>query len=150
MGQIFKVTILSIFLFSLASCSSISQSKEDESYRIDYYSGGGFTGMESGVTIFSDGNVKFWKKRLNSERQITDSLKLSEEQITKLNEISKNPELFTFSNKYTGNYTTYLLLTKGIQLNHISFNGAELPAEMPDCLKNLISEIKIILKNKGA
>jgi len=150
MGQLFKVIILSIFVFSFTSCTSISQSIAEESYRIDYYSGGGFTGMESGITIFSDGNVKFWKKKLNSERQITDSLKLSEEHVTKLNEISRNTELFTYNNKYTGNYTTYLVLTKGIQLNNISFNGSELPAEMPACLKDLISEIKIILKNKGA
>jgi hypothetical protein len=34
-------------------------------------------------------------------------------------------------------------------LNQISYNGAEIPAEMPDSIKDLISEIQSLFKIKA-
>lgn len=146
MRQLLKAAALVIFLFPFVSCSSSNASIAKINYRIDYYSGGGFTGMESGLTIFSDGTVAFWNKKLNSEREITDSLKLTREQIEKFNELTASPELVSYSHNYHGNYTTHLIITKDIQLNDISVNGSDLPQDMPASVSNLISEIKVIFK----
>jgi hypothetical protein len=149
MRQLLKILLLSILIFPFISCSSTSQSVKDEGYRIDYYTGGGVTGIESGLTIFNGGQVIFWDKLLNKSRHTTDSLMLSDEQIVKIDSIIKSPELFTYSHKYTGNYTAHLVIIKDIQLNQISYNGAEIPAEMPDSIKDLISEIQSLFKIKA-
>ena len=144
MRQLYRVAIISILFFSFTSCSATNILVTHSEYRIDYYSGGGFTGIESGLTIFSSGTVKFWKRNPNSERRITDSLKLSEIQLKEIDNLITNPELFTYTFKFSGHYTTHLVLSKDIQLNQISFNSSDLPEEMPVSVKNLISEIKTI------
>ena len=144
MQQLFKFAAISILLLSYISCSSNIQYITDDNFRVEYFLGGGFTGIQSGLTIFSDGTVKLWRKILKSSRQITDSLKLSDEQFLQLNETINDSEFFSYHNKFSGNYTTYLTVTKGIQVNQISFNGSDLPADMPASIKDLISEIKTI------
>jgi hypothetical protein len=144
MQQLFKFATVSILLLSFISCSSSIQSVTGDNFKIEYYSGGGFTGIQSGLTIFSDGTVKLWKQNLQSSRQITDSLKLSDEQFLELNETIIDSEFFSYHYKFSGNYATYLTVTKGIQSNQISFNGSDLPPDMPASIKDLISEIKTI------
>jgi hypothetical protein len=144
MRQIFKVSRATLLFFLVISCYLTVLYAREDNFRIDYYSGGGFTGFQSGLTIFSDGTVKFWKQNLSTNRQITDSLRLSGELLRKFNQSINNPEFFTYHNKLAGNYTTYITLARGIQLNRISFNGFDFPADMPASIKELISEIKII------
>jgi hypothetical protein len=144
MRQFYLVAIVSTLFFSITSCSSSNTLPAGNEYRIDYYSGGGFTGIESGLTILSSGTVKFWKRNPNSERRITDSLQLTEIQLKRLDDLIINPELFTYTYKFSGNYTTHLVLSKDIQSNQISFNSSDLPEEMPGSVKDLISEIKTI------
>jgi len=150
MRQLLNAGIIMILLFPFASCSSTGQSNPDESYRIDFYSGGGYTGAETGLTLFSNGKVYFWKKLINAARVANDSLQLTNDQIIKLNNLIRDPGVFSYTHKYSGNYTTHLAIIRDIQLNQISFNVSDLPGDMPDPIKNLISEIQNIFKSKGA
>jgi hypothetical protein len=102
--------------------------------------------MESGITIFCDGTVKFWKRAPNSIRISEDSLKLSDEQIKKINDLLKDPVLFSYSSTFSGNYNTHLVITKDIQFNQITFNASDPPIEMPSSVLDLIAVIKTIYK----
>ncbi len=141
-----KAAMLFILFLPFTSCSSSDSCTINNNYRIDYYSGGGFTGVESGITISCEGWAKFWKRNLNSLRQTTDSVTISSDKLKKISELMKNPELFLYNNKFAGNYTTHLVLMKDIQFNQITFNESDLPANMPDVIKDLINEIKGINK----
>ena len=140
--KIAAVFLSALFLF--ASCSSTESFNISNGFRIDYYSGRGFTGFENGITVYSNGVLKFWESKSNSIRIEKDSLQLSNVQIKILSDMIKNPELFSYSPKYSGNYTTYLVLMSGIQFNKISFNASDLPKDMPSSVKNIIAEIQKI------
>ncbi len=146
MQQLFSVIMFCMIVLSFDSCSQPYTSLTNLNYRIDFYSGGGFTGVESGITISSQGWAKFWKKNLNSLRQTTDSVAIPSNMMKKITDLMKNPELFSYNNKFAGNYTTYLVLVQDIQFNQISFNDSEPPSNMPDVIKDLITEIKKIKK----
>lgn len=137
--------MMTLFLFP-ASCTSIDSCSQNGEYRIDYFTSGGFTALETGVTIKCDGSVVFWNKMPNSSRNVTDSLKLSDSQIRVFDTLMKNPEAFTYTNKYPENYTTNLILLKGDNFNKISFNGSDIPADLPDSIKDLIREVQSINK----
>ena len=103
--------------------------------------------METGVTINCNGWIKYWERKLNSLRITNDSLKLTTDQLKTIDEKMKNPELFTYSNKYVGNYTTYLTLFHNDKINTISYDAADVPLSMPSSIKRLLAEIiKIINK----
>ena len=146
MRQVIYLIMSVIIVFPLFSCSNTYSSLTNVNFRIDFYSGGGFTGVESGITISSQGWAKFWKKNLNSLRQTTDSVAIPSDQMARITNLMKNPKIFSYDNKYAGNYTTYLVLAQDIQFNQISFNDSEPPSNMPDVIKDLISEIKTIKK----
>jgi hypothetical protein len=126
------------------SCSCGSNCDGPRNYHIDYSSGGGFTGIESGITINSNRSVKYWKRNINSAPVITDSTELTSGQLNTFNELIKNKEVFTYKNDFKGNYTARLVIVSSESTNTISFNPAELPKDMPDVLKNIIAEIKNI------
>ncbi len=144
MFKLVKTAALLLLFFPLASCSNSNLCSTNNNFRIDFYSGGGFTGMESGITISCEGWAKFWKRKPNSIKETTDSVSVSNDSMKKISELMKNPELFTYNNKYTGNYTIHLVLMKDIQINSISFNQSEPPENFPESMKELISEIKNI------
>ncbi len=146
MRQLIYLIMSIMIVFSFFSCSHPYSSLTNVNFRIDFYSGGGFTGVESGITISSQGWAKFWKKNLNSLRQTTDSVAIPSDKMLRITNLMTNPKIFSYNNKYTGNYTTYLVLAQDIQFNKISFNDSELPSNMPDVIKDLITEIKEIKK----
>ncbi len=102
--------------------------------------------MQQGVTVSCEGWAKFWKKMPSSDRVTTDSVNLSSDQLKKFADLLSSPEIFSYGNKFTGNYTTHLVVMKDIQLNDISFSSSDLPENFPQAVKNLISEIKNIKK----
>jgi hypothetical protein len=122
----------------------MSTSPENNFFSIDYSSGGGFTGTESGVTIRSDGSVKFWEKRLNSSPTITDSTVLNSKQLTTLNKLMKSKEIFEYKNDYKGNYSARVTFSNDALMNNFSFNPSNIPVDMPDVIKSVIAEIKNI------
>lgn len=146
-----RLTLALLILISFRffiSCASSSTFFQNNNYKIEYFSGGGFTGIESGVTINSDGIVKFWDRKPNSIPIIKDSLKLDDEQIKVFDQIMKNPKLFSYKNNYIGNYTTHLILTVKKNSNDVSFNPSDPPTNMPTIFSDLIAAIKKIKKNK--
>ncbi len=146
MKQFLIMALASLLSLPFVSCSSADNCTANGNFRIDFYSGGGFTGMQQGVTISCEGWAKFWKKMPTSDREITDSVSLSSDQMKGFVDMINNPELFSYSNKFTGNYTTHLVIMKDIQLNDISFNDSDPPKNFPQAVTNLISEIKNIKK----
>jgi hypothetical protein len=122
----------------------MSTRPENIFFTIDYSSGGGFTGIESGLTIRGDGSVKFWEKRLNSSPTITDSTVLNSTQLTTLKNLMKSKELFDYKNDYKGNYSAHVTLSNDTHRNNFSFNPSNIPKEMPEVIKNIIAEIKNI------
>ena len=146
MRKLILLIILSMVLFSIDSCSQSYNSLTNYNFRIDLYSGGGFTGVENGITISSEGWAKYWKSNLNSLRQMTDSISIPSGNMKEIIKLMKKPEIFSYQNRYSGNYTTYLVLLHDIQFNQISFNGSDLPSNMPNAIKDLIAKINSIRK----
>jgi len=142
----FIAFLVPILIF--ASCSSSNNCSSNENFRIDFYSGGGFTGIETGITISCEGWAKLWKKFPNSTREVTKTIKLTTNQLKSFNKFINDTSVFSYHSKYAGNYTTYLLLIKGVQINRISFNQNDLPVDFPQGISGLISEIENIEKNK--
>jgi hypothetical protein len=130
------------------SCSSFNTCSINNNYHIDYSLGGGFTGVESGITISSSRIVKYWKRKLNSSPTITDSIELTSAQLDRFNKLMQNKEIFLYKNDYKGNYTARLTLVNNELNNNFSFNPSELPKDMPETIKNIIAEIKIINSHK--
>lgn len=146
MRQLIYTPVFIIFVVLISSCSSTEQCSKNGNYNIEYYTGGGFTGIEKGIIIKCSGSAIKWIRKPGQVREYTDSLKLSGDQIKTFNKIIENPDLFNYENKYTGNYTTHLNILKNDKINKISFNAAEVPSGMPDAVRNLIQVIKNIYK----
>jgi hypothetical protein len=138
--------ILAVFVFIQfgVSCSFVATSTEPDTYRIEYSSGGGFTGRESGITIRSNRTVIYWERKLNSSPKTTDSTELTSAQVKSFSELIKRKELFSYKNDYKGNYTAQLTIVRNETNNSFSFNPSDLPADMPDAVKNIIIEINHI------
>jgi hypothetical protein len=130
------------------SCSLVSTCPENKNYQIDYSSGGGFTGIESGMTIRCDGSVKFLEQRLNSSRTITDSTMLNATQLKTFNKLMKSKGIFDYKNEYKGNYTAHMTFSQDTLTNHFSFNPSNIPKDMPVVINNFIAEIKNISNHK--
>jgi hypothetical protein len=128
----------------LLSCSNCLYCSDSEVLNIEYYSEGGFTGGGSGITIDSSGIVSFWTKNLVTERIINKTLKLKEENIEKICSLLKDPKIYSYKNNFLGNYTTYLDIELGEKNNRISFNKSDLPDDIPEVIKTLISELNSI------
>jgi hypothetical protein len=135
--------LFGIVIFGI-SCSFMSTSPETNYYHIDYSSGGGFTGIVSGMTIRSDGSVQYWEKKINSSPTITDSTVLTSTQRKSLNKLMQNKEIFSYKNDYKGNYSAFVTFSNDSNSNKFSFNPSNIPKEMPDVIKNIITEIKNI------
>ena len=144
MNLFLKITAICIIFHFGVSCSFVSTRANSNNYHIDYSSGGGFTGIESGITIGSNRSVKYWERKLNSSPIIIDSTELTSMQLTTLNKLMKNKEIFTYKNDYRGNYTARLTFVNNESNNSFSFNPSEFPKDMPNVIKNIIAEIKNI------
>ncbi len=142
MKRFFNFFVALILVQFFVSCSSSNQCSNYNNYRIDYYSAGGFTAVEQGVTIKCNGWKYIWTKKPNEKSVISDSLKLDADQTVKFGEMLKSPALYSYHNDYKGNRTTYLVLTTEKNYNSVSFNASDLPGEMPGVMKNLIAEIQ--------
>jgi len=138
--------VVSLLAIVLGSCSTTNNCSSNGNFRIDYYSGGGFTGMQQGVTVACEGWAKFWKKMPASKRVTTDSVKLSSNQLKRFESLLDTPAIFSYKNEYSGNYTTHLVIMKDIQTNNISFNSSNQPSNFPSVVADLISELKSINK----
>lgn len=130
------------------SCSFFSTHAGNTNYHIDYSSGGGFTGIESGITIGSNGSVRYWERKLNSSPIVTDSTELTSAQLDTLNELMNSREIFTYKSDYKGNYSARLTFVNNESNNKFSFNPSEYPKDMPEVIKNIIAEINNINKHK--
>ena len=148
MNLFLKYLGICILLLFGVSCSFFSTHAGHTNYHIDYSSGGGFSGIESGITIGSNGSVRYWERKLNSSPIVTDSTELTSVQLYTLSELMKSREIFTYKNDYKGNYISRLTFVNNEENNTISFNPSELPKDMPEVIKNIISGIKNINKHK--
>jgi len=137
------LSLCSIVFFGI-SCSMVGATSDIDNYRIEYSSGGGFTGIESGITIDCNRSVKYWKRTPGSTPIVTDSLELTSAQLKVFNSLMEKKELFTYQNDYHGNYVARLTFAKNETINTFSYNPSELPMDMPDAIKNIITEIKNI------
>jgi hypothetical protein len=136
--------ILIIGLTGLISCSDSLYCTNSEKLNIEYYSEGGFTGGSTGLTIDSTGTVFFWEKNLNTPRKITKTFKVKDKILSSICTTIKNPSVFTYKNNSKGNYTTYLTIHLNSQISSISFNKSDLPVDMPDAIKGLLSDLNNI------
>jgi hypothetical protein len=140
----FKTLSLCSLVFFGNSCSMVGSCTDTKQYRIEYSSGGGFTGIESGITITCNRSVKYWKRTPGSTPIVTDSLELTSAKLKVFNNLLEQKELFTYTNDYHGNYTARLTVVNSESTNSFSFNPSELPKDMPEAIKNIIAEIKNI------
>jgi hypothetical protein len=141
------IGVFIIFHFGV-SCSFISTYAENNNYYIEYSSGGGMTGIVSGMTIGSNRSVKYWERKLNALPIITDSTEVTSAQLKALNKLMKNKEVFIYKNDIKGNYTARLTFVNNKSNNSFSFNPSELPKDMPEVIINIIAEIKNISNHK--
>ncbi len=142
--QIVVLTILMVLMF--ISCSSTHPCEGDHDYRITLYSAGGFTGGASGVTITCDGWAKYWQRQLNSSKQVTDSIRLDDDQGKSFRDMVHDPKLFSYQHDSKGNLTTYLIIEEGKRHNQISFADSNPPEDMPASIKSLIVAVNALHK----
>lgn len=140
----YSPVILLIGIPFLISCSACTYCTDEQRLDIQYYSQGGVTGGSSGLSIDSSGTASFWNQNLNSERKITKTIKVDKDKLKGICKLLENSEVFTYKNDFVGNYTTYLIVRFGAKENKISFNKSELPTDMPEGLKHLISKLNTI------
>ncbi len=146
MRQYFQYAAILIISAMVYSCAASGNCSSAGKYKIDFSTGGGFTGIVNGTTIYCDGRVMFWERYPNSAAQIKDSLTLQEDRLKHFNLLVQSPDVFTYSHSYSGNYTATLTISKDSVSNTISYNPSEEPADFPQAIKEIISEIKIIKK----
>jgi hypothetical protein len=130
----------------VASCSSARDCSQENNYRIDYFTGGGFTGFEKGMTIECSGWVKLWEKKLNSPREITDSLLLKSSDRKKFDEIMNDTALFEYSAKEVSNHTATLIISKREKTTTIAYRSSDAPPDLPAVIRDLLTEITKIHK----
>ncbi len=143
MKKIFLLIIIPGLLF-LISCSGEQYCTNTEILNIEYYSEGGFTGGATGVTIDSAGNANFWNKNLNSPRKNTKVIKIKDEKLERICSLLNDSTVFSYKNNFQGNYTSYLIIRLNDKENSISFNKSDLPEDMPEALKKLLTELNNI------
>jgi hypothetical protein len=140
-------SILILTLLLLSSCSSSNSSWTSSNYfRIEYYVGGGFTGLAKGITVTSEGWVKFWEKMGIDSLVQQDSLELTEEQLESIGKTLQDSSIFSYKYNNPGNATTVLNINLNNQSNKIAFEGTKPPATMPEKLNELIHKIKNLYK----
>lgn len=143
------VVITASLLFCLSSsCSSSKSCSQEKYYRIDYFSGGGFTGMEKGLTIECNGWLKNWERKLNPKKEILDSLILDSSTMQKIDKLMKDSEIFSYKMNNISNYTTTLILSNQEKKNIVSYNSSDVPIDLPKSIKAILSEIEKININK--
>src|SRR5690606_352443 len=144
LGFFFTSFLTGLLMLGLYSCSSTESSAKTETFRIDYYSTGGFTNVTQGITIYSSGFAENWEERYPSGKNIINTFELDAKILEKIDSILQNQEWFKYKNNFTGNLTSYLQIKKNNNTNKISFNSIDLPADMPQVLKELFKMIKSI------
>jgi hypothetical protein len=146
MRTVVQAASLSVLAFVFSACTSVRECSQENTYRIEYSTGGGFTGLEHGMTIECTGWVKFWEKRLNADRANTDSLILTSSTLRKLDAFMSDPAVFGYSMKEAGNVTTTLSVSKAGKLNVVSYGASRPPTDLPASMRGILTEINTLHK----
>ena len=104
--------------------------------------------MEKGVTIDCNGWVKWWERKLNSPKEVIDSLQADPSVMTKFDKIMMDENLFDFTMNLVGNHTATLVLSKQNGIHAISYNSSESTSRFPESIQGILSEIDKINKQK--
>lgn len=102
--------------------------------------------MARGMTIECSGWVKLWDRKLNSPKEITDSLRVKSSTREKLAACMADAATYSYSRNDAGNYTATLTLTKQDQHTVITYPSQAPPADLPASVKIILSEISSIHK----
>lgn len=148
MRFMFILFAVSCLLTANPACSSERSCSEEKDYRIEYSTRGGFTGMEKGVTIDCNGWVKWWERKLNSPKEVIDSLQADPSVMIKFDKIMSDGKLFDFTMDHIGNHTATLVLSKQNRIHAISYNSSENTSHFPESIQTILSEIEKINKQK--
>ncbi len=127
-----------------SGCSSSRTCTQDDEFTIDFYSGGGFTGVVTGSTITCNGTVKHWTGNPTASHLYTDSLDLGSADLKAIRKLMQSDELYSYTKKEVGDYTTYIVLAGKGKANSISYIGNDLPADAPKSLTELVGVLKKI------
>lgn len=129
-----------------ASCSSARECTSEDNYRIEYFTGGGFTGVERGMTIECSGTVHMWERKVNEARVVTDSLTLNTSSLKIFDTAMNDTTVFSYARKDASNHTATLTLSKRNRNNSISYNSTAAPADLPASVRAILAEIITIHK----
>jgi hypothetical protein len=143
--RFFVVSAVMMLPSLLWGCSSADSCRSGYYFTIEYYSGGGFTGVEHGLTIQSNGNVRKWTRHAGSTLVYTDSLTLRSADLDKLSTLMTKNDTLGYTRSEKGNYTTVITLTSNNKSNVISFPGLDAPGDVPQYVIDLIAVIKKII-----
>lgn len=140
------IALLSLlsFILTISACSSAIECTKDKFFRIDYFNSGGFTGMESGVTVDCNGWLKKWERKLNSPKTIVDSVKISSSAMTNFSNAMDDTSIFRYTMNQTANYTTSIILANQKKTHTISYSSSDTPADLPNSIKVILKEIEKI------
>ena len=143
--KLFTIFLASLCLFSCSSSSDVAQKNK---FKIDYFTSGGVTGRSSGFTIYADGKVHFWNGATAANKSITDSTQVDDDIINKISDLLQDSTIFSYNYQDKGNLTSIIKINSNENMNDISYSGNIPPQEFPVELKNLISELNKVSKNK--
>jgi len=140
----FLLLLFSALLFS--SCSSARECTTQEQYTIEYFTGGGFTGMDRGMTIQCNGRVVMWDRKPNAAKVVTDSLLLSSSRRETFDALMNDPSVFAYAKSAPANFSATLTLTRDGRHTVITYNPSEPPADLPQPVRAILSAIATIQK----
>jgi hypothetical protein len=143
--RFFIVSAVLVLPSLLWGCSLADSCRSNHNFTIEYYSGGGFTGVVHGLTIQSNGSVRKWTRHASSSPVYGDSLTLRLADLDTLCALMMKNDTFGYALSEKGNYTTVLTLTSNNKTNVISFPGSDAPANTPQYITELVAEIKKII-----
>ncbi len=142
--RLFLSSLLMLSFLLLSGCSSSGDCVKKNSFMIEYSGGGGFTGLEKGITIQNSGLVRKWTRTAGAERVYDDSLALGAGDLEKLCGLMSVNDTVRYKRSEKGNYTTVLILTSNGVTNEISFAGNDVPADAPPYVGELLAQIRKI------
>ena len=144
----YKLIIIFFVSICLYSCSSSSDVSNNQNFKIDYYTMGGFAGRSSGFTINSNGKVHFWNGATAANRAIKDSTNLDKDAINKIAGLLQDSTIYSYNYLDKGNLTSVLKINSDNGINSISYSGTVPPKEFPKQIKSLINELNKVSNKK--
>jgi len=144
---IYLIILLLVYVMSNLECSSkevesgtaelvpvnkIKIESKTRPFKISLSRGGGFTGLKSGYTLFSEGRINHWKQLNRVKDTVYSSQQIDSSKIIWFQEELERTGIFGKTYSGTGNITSYLKYETNDTTYLWSWQGAGISGNIPN------------------